>query len=97
VAVIAVPDEMRDEEVMACLVVRPPAVPGEALARAIFDWSMERMAYFKAPAYVLFVDSLPTGTSQKVQKIHIFPAGTDPRTLPGVVDLRALKKKQPGH
>jgi crotonobetaine/carnitine-CoA ligase len=97
VAVIAVPDEMRDEEVMACIVVRPPAVPGDALAREIFDWSMARMAYFKAPAYVLFLDSLPTGTSQKVQKIHIFPAGTDPRTLPGVVDLRALKKKQPGH
>ena len=35
------------------------------------------------------IDSLPMGTSAKVQKIHIFPAGVDPRTQPGVIDLRA--------
>jgi hypothetical protein len=43
---------------------------------------------------VLFVESLPTGTSAKVQKIHIFPAGTDPRQQPGVIDLRPLKKRR---
>ena len=39
------------------------------------------------------MDALPTGTSAKVQKVHLFPAGTDPRKQPGVVDLRHLKKQ----
>ena len=52
------------------------------------------MAYFKAPGWVLFVDSLPMGTSAKVQKIHIFPAGVDPRAQPGTIDLRAQKKQK---
>ncbi|MBK8018056.1 MAG: AMP-binding protein [Betaproteobacteria bacterium] len=94
VAVLAVPDDLREEEVMACIVAKPPAQAGEALARELFEWSYERIAYFKVPGWFLFVDSLPTGTSQKVQKIHIFPSGTDPRKLPGAIDLRPLKKKR---
>jgi len=37
------------------------------------------------------------GTSAKVQKIHIFPAGTDPRTRPGAIDLRSRKKQKKVH
>jgi crotonobetaine/carnitine-CoA ligase len=91
-AVIAVPDDIREEEVMACIVIQESGEPSEALARDLLEWSMARMAYFKAPAWVLFVDSLPTGTSQKVQKISLFPAGVDPREQPGAIDLRAQKK-----
>ena len=97
VAVLAAPDEVREEEVMACVIAKPEvdvSTPDAraALARELFDWCNGRMAYFKAPGWVLFVDSLPTGTSAKVQKIHIFPPGTDPRQRPGVIDLRPLKK-----
>ncbi len=99
VAVIAVPDEVREEEVMACVIARNPqhagdAAPRKRLARELFDWCFDRMAYFKAPGWILFVDSLPMGTSAKLQKIHIFPAGTDPRRQPGVIDLRSLKKQK---
>ena len=98
VAVLAAPDEVREEEVMACVIAACPddvANPAgrEALARELFDWSSEHMAYFKAPGWILFVDSLPTGTSAKVQKIHIFPRGSDPRQQTGVIDLRSLKKQ----
>jgi hypothetical protein len=31
-----------------------------------------------------------------VQKIHLFPAGVDPRRQPGAIDLRELKKKAAG-
>jgi crotonobetaine/carnitine-CoA ligase len=99
VAVLAAPDEVREEEVMACIIAKFPddvsnAGARDALARELFDWCYERMAYFKAPGWVLFVDKLPTGTSAKVQKIHIFPAGTDPRQQPGAIDLRKLKKQK---
>jgi acyl-CoA synthetase (AMP-forming)/AMP-acid ligase II len=99
VAVIAAPDEVREEEVMACVVakvaqdVADPAAR-EVLAKDLFGWCFERMAYFKAPGWILFVDNLPLGTSAKVQKIHIFPAGTDPRSQPGAIDLRAMKKQK---
>ena len=99
VAVIAAPDEVREEEVMACVIAKlsddvADAKAREALAAELFNWCYERMAYFKAPGWVLFVDSLPTGTSAKVQKIHIFPAGTDPRQQPGAIDLRKNKKQK---
>jgi crotonobetaine/carnitine-CoA ligase len=96
VAVLAVPDELRDEEVMACVVLRSAADAGEMLARELLAWCRERLAYFKAPAWYVFVDRLPTGPSQKVQKIHLFPAGVDPRRQPGAIDLRELKKKAAG-
>lgn len=103
-AVLAVPDEVREEEIMACVVAKLPAdvsdrAAREALARELFAWCFERMAYFKAPGWILFVDSLPTGTSAKVQKIHIFPAGIDPRQKPDAIDLRSLKKQsaKPAH
>jgi acyl-CoA synthetase (AMP-forming)/AMP-acid ligase II len=93
VAVLAVPDELREEEVMAC-VVAMPGVPADAvLADRLFAWCMERLAYFKAPGWILFVPSLPTTGTQKVQKTQIFPAGEDPRRRPGALDLRERKKR----
>ena len=92
-AVLAVPDEVREEEVMACIVLKSPELASEALAREILERCCERLAYFKAPAFILFVTELPTGSSQKIQKIRLFPAGVDPRTEPGVFDLRSVKKK----
>jgi crotonobetaine/carnitine-CoA ligase len=94
VAVLAVPDELREEEVMACVVPRPGAEAGPDLARELVGWCLDRLAYFKAPGFVLFLDRLPTTGTQKVQKTQIFPRGTDPRTLPGAIDLRAEKRRR---
>jgi crotonobetaine/carnitine-CoA ligase len=90
--VLAVPDELREEEVLACVV--PKAGAGDrALAEALFRFCHERAAYFKAPGWVWFADALPTTGTQKIQKHQIFPAGSDPRSLPGIVDLRGLKRR----
>ncbi|WP_068091671.1 AMP-binding protein [Novosphingobium rosa] len=91
-AAIAVPDDIREEEIMACIVPQDPQADAEALSRELLDWCMEKMAYFKAPAWYLLMGELPTGTSQKLQKIALFPAGTDPRIQQGAVDLRSFKK-----
>ena len=93
VAVLAVPDEVREEEVMACIVPMPGTTAGAALAERLMDWCLERLAYFKAPGWILFVESLPTTGTQKVQKTQIFPRGEDPRRRPGTLDLRARKKR----
>ncbi|MCV7151258.1 AMP-binding protein [Mycolicibacterium pyrenivorans] len=62
VAVIGVPDE-RMGEVGAAFVV------GKNLTeQALISWARERMANFKVPRYVHFVDELPRNSSMKVIK-----------------------------
>lgn len=93
VAVLAVPDELREEEVMACIVPMSGQAPTAELAGQLFAWCFDRLAYFKAPGWLLFVDSLPTTGTQKVQKTQIFRAGEDPRQRPGIYDFRTRKKR----
>jgi crotonobetaine/carnitine-CoA ligase len=94
VAVLAVPDEIREEEVMACVVPMPGVTADRALAEQLMAWALAKLAYFKAPGWILYVDGLPTTGTQKVQKTQIFPRGEDPRRRPGVLDLRELKKRR---
>jgi crotonobetaine/carnitine-CoA ligase len=94
VAVLAVRDELREEEVMACVVPMPGVQPGPGLADELQDWCLGWLAYFKAPGWVLFIDRLPTTGTQKVQKSEIFPRGEDPRRRPGVLDVRDRKKRR---
>lgn len=93
VAVLAAPDEIREEEVMACIVPMAGQVATPELAAQLFDWCYDRLAYFKAPGWLLFVETLPTTGTQKVQKTQIFKAGEDPRQRPGIHDFRARKKR----
>jgi crotonobetaine/carnitine-CoA ligase len=94
VAVLAVPDEIREEEVMACVVPMPGVTGDVKLAHRLMDWCLDKLAYFKAPGWVLFLDALPTTGTQKVQKTQIFPPGEDPRARAGCIDLRERKKKR---
>ncbi|RMF38046.1 MAG: long-chain fatty acid--CoA ligase [Alphaproteobacteria bacterium] len=96
VAVIAVPDPMREEEVMACIVPAAGAQPGPELARALFDHVFTRLAYYKAPGWVLFLDELPVTGTQKVLKHRIFGPDEDPLARPGIHDLRELKRREAG-
>ncbi len=94
VAVLAVPDEVREEEVMACVVPMAGAASDRAAGERLQEWCLERLAYFKAPGWVLFLDRLPTTGTQKVQKAQIFSKGQDPRQLAGALDLRDRKKRR---
>lgn len=93
VAVIAAPDELREQEVFACIVLRNPDSASEDKARELFAWTNERLAYYKPPGWLLFLETLPKTSTQKVQKGELFAAGADPRQADGVVDLRGLKKR----
>jgi crotonobetaine/carnitine-CoA ligase len=91
VAVIAAADELRDEEVFACVVATEPRHASRDTAEAIVRFALERLAYFKAPGWVAFLDALPTTYTQKLRKGEIF-GDSDPREHPGAFDLRALKQ-----
>ncbi len=89
VAVVAVEDAMRDEEVMACIQVLGGA--DETLAQELFDWSFERLAYYKAPGWIRFMDEIPVTGTQKIQKHSLFGAqGTE---TDGAFDFRPRKKR----
>ena len=94
IVVLAVPDELREEEIMACIVPKEASKPGIELAQEIFQYCIQQLAYFKAPGWILFVDTLPVTSTQKVSKAKIFPSGSDPRQIPEALDLRSQKKRQ---
>ncbi|NQV62006.1 MAG: AMP-binding protein, partial [Alphaproteobacteria bacterium] len=93
VAVLPIPDDIREEEVLACIVAMPGAPADADQARVLFDWCFARQSYYKAPGWLLFVDSLPTTGTQKIQKAQIFGADEDPRENPAINDFRSLKKR----
>ncbi len=62
--VIAIPDAIRGESVMA-LVVRKPGQEG-LTAEDFIAWCRQQMAVYKAPRIVRFVDSLPKSGTGKI-------------------------------
>ena len=89
VAVIAVPDSVRDEEVMACVVLKDTSKSRET-AVSIQDWCLERLSYFKAPGHVAFLDALPTTATNKVQKAKLADFAVNAADS---FDLRERKKR----
>lgn len=92
IAVLAIQDEMRDEEVFAAIVPNGNDRSAEK-ARQLFDYAYERLAYYKAPGWVYFLDELPVTGTQKIQKHMIFGEDQDPREMADVYDMRPLKKR----
>lgn len=94
VAVAAVPDAIRGDEVLACIV--PEAMPGDmpAAARELVQWSLGELAYYKVPGYVVFVDALPLTTTNKIQRGEMKKLAPSYLGRPNCVDTTALKKRQ---
>ena len=95
IACIAVKDDIREEEVMACVVLEDGKKESKEVAEILFNHALEKMAYFKAPGYILFMDDLPVTGTQKVVKHKIFEPEIDPRNLTGVFNFTHLKKRKP--
>jgi acyl-CoA synthetase (AMP-forming)/AMP-acid ligase II len=95
VAVVPVPDDLREEEVFACIVAEPDSVPSDALATAILAGAGERLAYFKLPGYIAFVDSLPVTATQKLRYGAVSELAHTllHRGSPQLFDLRNAKRK----
>lgn len=101
VAVIAAHDEVREEEVLACIVPKAPVdlefldkAQKAELARELFDFCSDQLAYYKSPGWILFRKEIPTTGTQKIQKHRILNKGADPSADPEAIDLRSLKKRR---
>ena len=68
VQVIGVPDEKYGEELMACVRRRPGAELDEDAVR---DYCRGKIAHYKIPRYVSFVDEFPMTVTGKVRKVEM--------------------------
>jgi len=76
VAVVGVPDKVMGEVVKACIALKP----GEkATDEEIKTFCAERLADYKVPKFVEFMDSLPRNPAGKVSKPEL-------RNIPGRSD-----------
>ena len=79
-AVLAVEDDLREEEVMAYV------VPGDGVSReevspaALSAFCAERLARFKVPRYWKYREDLPRTSSERVRKEALREGHADPRT-----------------
>jgi fatty-acyl-CoA synthase len=74
VAVFGVPDERFGEELMACVRLAGDA---EADEDALREFCRGRIAHFKVPRYVRFVDEFPMTVTGKVQKFKMRDAAVE--------------------
>ena len=64
VAVVGAPDDEWGEAVVAYVVPADGSVTGDE----IIDWTRERLAAYKKPKRIEFLEKLPLGSSNKVLK-----------------------------
>jgi len=76
-AVVAVPSELGEDEVLA---VVAPAPGREIDPAALLDFLRERLAYFMIPRYIRILPELPKTPSAKVMKVELRSAGVTPDT-----------------
>ena len=103
--VAPVPDEIRGDEVMACVTLTAAArqLDAAALAQDMMSFCQARLAYYKAPGYIAFIDDLPLTATQKMKRGELktialacmAQAGGASSGGPASVcfDLRNLKKR----
>ena len=94
--VTAVPDELRGDEVLACIVREPGSLAAQeidTLARDIVEFCLARLAYYKAPGYVAFCDTLPLTPTEKIQRGRLGELGRRLLDEGACVDTRGMKKR----
>jgi acyl-CoA synthetase (AMP-forming)/AMP-acid ligase II len=93
VAVAAAPDDVRGEEVLACIVTRTPVADPAETAADIVRAALHDLSYFKVPGWVAFVDALPLTASQKVARGELKAMAQRLLADNACVDMRALKRR----
>jgi crotonobetaine/carnitine-CoA ligase len=79
-AVIAVPDALRGEEVKAYIILKAGETTETVPPAQLRDFAAQKLAAFKLPRYIEYVDRLPLTPSERVAKHLLIAAKPDLRT-----------------
>ena len=98
-AVAAVPDPVRGDEVLACIVTAEgidtdTAATREHTAHDIVNWALSQLAYYKVPGYVAFVSALPLTATNKIQRGELKKMTPTLPETPECVNTCHMKKRQ---
>ncbi|MBM3508183.1 MAG: acyl--CoA ligase [Alphaproteobacteria bacterium] len=78
-AVIPVPDELRKEEVKACVILKPGLTKAEVPPEAIIEHARKYLAPFKVPRYIEYRSEFPRTPSNKIRKPELMMEKADQR------------------
>lgn len=92
-AVLAVLDPLRGEEVLSVVVLNTGVSKNEATAQEIFSSCAGQLAYYKLPAFMVFVDALPMTSTQKLRKQDLGDIAVNPMNAPHAFDFRERKQE----
>jgi acyl-CoA synthetase (AMP-forming)/AMP-acid ligase II len=92
-AVAATPDPIRGDEVAALIVLKDSlGEPGDPEAIAV--WALERIAYYKVPGWIAFVDRLPVTATEKILRAGLNTMVAELMADARFQDVRYLKTRQ---
>jgi len=78
-AVVPVPDLMHGEEVKAYVILQENETKDTVHPQEIVDFARDKLAAFKVPRYIEYVDDLPRTPSERVEKHKLISAKDDLR------------------
>ncbi|MDE2361827.1 MAG: AMP-binding protein [Hyphomicrobiales bacterium] len=93
VAVVATPDAVRGDEVLALVTAHDEKLDEPATAQDIARFCLSRLAYYKAPGWIGFVRGIPLTGTQKIQRGALKELAQEKMDAGACHDLRALKKR----
>jgi crotonobetaine/carnitine-CoA ligase len=67
-AVVPEPDDLRGEEVRAFIQLQPGETPESAPPQALIDFTRRKLAPFKVPRFITYVESFPLTPSERIAK-----------------------------
>ena len=85
-AVIPVPAELGEDEVMACIVLRESQ---SMTAEEVIDWCKDRLADFKLPRFIQFRERLPKTSTERISKPEL---KNEENLLKNAIDVAGYKK-----
>ncbi len=94
IVVAATPDEIRGDEVLAMIVAENTVDNPEQLATDIVHYSLEQLAYYKAPGWIAFIDEIPLTGTGKIQRGVVKTLAATLMQDNRCIDTRSLKKRQ---
>ena len=95
--VCPVPDDIRGDEVMACIIPTAQLTGDQHTAEAIARSALANLVYFKIPGYIAFFDELPLTPSEKPRRADIKSLAQRMLQRGQCYDVRHLKKRQGGN